>query len=158
MIYEPQNISSSIQGYLLLVLTGIKNAPRIKQKSNQLLDLRRFSPFCRFTASSGSRVFYFIILITSLSPLLSGLPVIFLPSVDKVSIHLNSYLPCVIHVHNILMCHFKLFSELFRLLSFFSNFFIHYFQYPSSLPPKSCAGIANGRATHAGKVEREKPN
>jgi len=33
MIYENQNISSSIQGYLLLVLTGIKNAPTIKKKN-----------------------------------------------------------------------------------------------------------------------------
>jgi hypothetical protein len=57
----------------------------------------------------------------------SGRPVIFLPSVDKVRIHLNCFLPNVIHVRTMWMCYFKLFSELNVLFSFFSNLFIHYF-------------------------------
>jgi hypothetical protein len=85
-IYETQNIPSSIQGYLLLVLTGIKNAPRIKYLTSYWLSVA-------FRHTAG--LLHLQVLQSSTSSLfsppfphfISGLPFIFLP------IRQGQYLP-----------------------------------------------------------------
>jgi hypothetical protein len=67
-----------------------------------------FRHICVFTTSSGSRFVCFITLSTSLSHLISGLPLLFLPSVDQVIILMAiCYLPRVIneYIHTILTCY-----------------------------------------------------